>query len=118
MSTTNVVHPEPLSNPNMNVVEDGLCSGFQFILGAYSRCLAAIADSLSSTELAAKTQQLISELKLQQDSLVSNISESLSLIDEMWLLTQSHFERQLAVISHMVDQGEPPANGPVNAADL
>jgi hypothetical protein len=105
--------PKLPSNGSMvDALEGGLCAALQRILDAHVRSLAIITDTLSNPANTVTIQELLSELKLQQDNLVANISESLSLIDEMWLLLQSHFEQQFAAIGDAVDQDETSAIGP------
>lgn len=119
MSTTKVASvPKPSSDSSMmNVLEEGLCPAFQRILDTHFQSLAILTNTLSDPEIAATTQKLLSELKTQQDILVANISGSLSLIDEMWLLLQSHFEHQLAHISRAADWAERSSDEPIMLSD-
>jgi hypothetical protein len=105
----------PSSGSMVDALEGELCAALQHILNVHVRSLAIITDSLFDPASAVTIQKLLSELKLQQDDLVANISESLSRIDEMWLLLQSHFEQQLAAIGNAVDQDESSAIGPAAA---
>jgi hypothetical protein len=102
----------PSSGGMVDGLEGELCAALQHILNVHVRSLAIITDSLFDPASAVTIQKLLSELK---DDLVANISESLSRIDEMWLLLQSHFEQQLAAIGNAVAQDESSAIGPAAA---
>ncbi|MEZ5786438.1 MAG: hypothetical protein R3D62_08185 [Xanthobacteraceae bacterium] len=104
--------PKPSSGDSMmNAFEEGLCPALQRILDAQFQNLAVLTNTLSDPEISATTEKLLSELKTQQDILIANISGSLALVDEMWLLLQQHFEHQLALISQTIDGAERSAIG-------
>lgn len=111
MSTTKTAFPSKVSSGSNigNMLGEGICPALQRILDTHFQNLAILTNTLSDPEVAATTQKLLGELKTQQDILIANISGSLALIDEMWLLLQLHFEQQLALMNQAVDRTEHSA---------